>query len=235
MMRVRDVMTRTVHFVRPDAPLKDVARLLVDERISGVPVVDRQGAVVGVVSEADFLVKEGGADAIRHRRLARLLGESRGSREALVKLAAETAGQAMTSPPVTIAPDRTIDQAAALMTSHQVNRLPVVEGTTLVGIVTRADLVRAFVRSDDELARTIRDDVLLHILWLDPERFTVSVHDGVAAIAGRVDRRSSAEMIARAVSMVPGLVDLRMQVEWTIDDERVTPPTRDPFFPHSPR
>ena len=70
MMLVRDVMTRSVHVVGPETPLKDVARLLVDERISGVPVVDSQGGVVGVVSEADFLIKEQGAEAVHHRPLA---------------------------------------------------------------------------------------------------------------------------------------------------------------------
>ena len=80
MMKVRDVMTQSVLSVRRETPLKEVAMLLVEHTISGVPVVDVDGAVLGVVSEADLLMKEQGADAVRHRPLARFLGESQESR-----------------------------------------------------------------------------------------------------------------------------------------------------------
>src|SRR5512138_2664970 len=102
MLTVRDVMSRPPLTVRPETSLKDVARLLVEHRISGLPVVDAGGRVVGVVSEADLLLKEGGAGQVRHRRLAWLLGESGATRAALAKTAARTAGDAMTRPPVTI-------------------------------------------------------------------------------------------------------------------------------------
>ena len=102
MMKVADVMTRPVFTVRRDTPLKDVARLLVDHGVSGVPVVDDDGTVAGVVSEADFLVKEQGAGEIRHRRLARLLGETTEARHQIDVVAAHTAGEAMTAPAVTI-------------------------------------------------------------------------------------------------------------------------------------
>ena len=186
MMTVRDVMTTAVLSVRPDAPLKDVARLLVDHGISGVPVVNAEGVVLGIVSEADFLIKEQGAEQVRHRPLARLFGESRESRTQLAKLEAATAAAAMTSPALTIEPSRPMSEAAAIMTTRGVNRLPVVADGVLVGIVTRADLVRAYVRTDDELAATIRDDVLLRILWLDPAAFSVEVRNGIASVKGQV-------------------------------------------------
>lgn len=235
MMKVRDVMTHSVLSVRREAPLKEVALVLVDHRISGVPVVDVDGAVLGVVSEADLLMKEQGADAVRHRPLARFLGESRESRAQLAKLAAVTAGEAMTAPAVTIESGRRISEAAALMIARRVNRLPVVDDGRLVGIVTRADLVRAYVRSDDELARTIRDDVLLRILWLDPSMFTVVVTDGVASISGRVERRSTAEMVEQAVSMVPGIMDVHADVTWGLDDSRGELSLVDSVFPFGPR
>lgn len=235
MMKVRDVMTHSVLSVRREAPLKEVALVLVDHRISGVPVVDVDGAVLGVVSEADLLMKERGADAVRHRPLARFLGESRESRSQLAKLAAVTAGEAMTAPAVTIESGRRISEAAALMIARRVNRLPVVDDGRLVGIVTRADLVRAYVRSDDELARTIRDDVLLRILWLDPSMFTVVVTDGVASISGRVERRSTAEMVEQAVSMVPGIMDVHADVTWGLDDSRGELSLVDSVFPFGPR
>jgi CBS domain-containing protein len=212
-----------------------VAQLLIDNGISGVPVVEVNGAVLGVVSEADLLVKEQGADAIRHRPLARFRGESAESRSQLVKLQAVTAADAMTAPAITITPARSIHDAAAIMTSRKVNRLPVVDDGQLVGIVSRSDLVRAYVRSDDELATTIRQDVILKILWLDPALFTVVVTDGVASISGHVERRSTAEMIERAVRMVPGIVDVRASVAWSTDDGRLEPVAYDPVFPFGPR
>ena len=203
-MSVRDVMTAPVFSVTTSTPLKDVARILVDHRISGVPVVDDTGAVVGVVSEADFLLKEGGHEIARRRWFGRLLGETREASTRHAKIGAITAGEAMTSPAATIEADRSTTAAATLMVDLDVNRLPVLDGGRLVGIVSRADLVRAFVRSDDQLAENIRHDILLRVLWLNPELFDVEVHNGVASIRGRVERRSTAEMIERAVRNVPG-------------------------------
>ena len=235
MMTVREAMTTSVVAVRPATPLKDVARLLVEHRISGLPVVDDDGAVLGVVSEADFLMKEQGAEAVPHRPLARIFGESQASRSQQAKVDALTAGEAMTAPAVTIEPGRRIIEAATIMTTRRLNRLPVVENGRLVGIVTRADLVRAYVSSDEELVRTIREEVLLRTLWLDPVPFDVRVVDGVAAIRGRVERRSTAEMIERAVALVPGIVDVNAAIEWSLDDRQLEPVSIDAVFPFSPK
>ena len=234
MMTVRDAMTRSVLSVPLVTPLREVAQLLIDNGISGVPVVDVDGTVLGVVSEADLLVKEQGPGAIHHRPLARLLGESRESRAQLVKAGAITAAQLMTSPAVTITSGRPIHEAAAIMTARRVNRLPVVDDGRLVGIISRADLVRAYVRSDDELAETIRQDVILRILWLDPEQFTVVVKGGVASISGRVERRSTAEMVEQSVRMVPGVIDVHASISWLMEDRTLEPASRDGVFPFSP-
>ena len=235
MMTVREAMTASVVAVRAATPLKEVARLLVEHRISGLPVVDDDGTVLGVVSEADFLMKEQGAEAIPHRPLARIFGESQSSRSQQAKVDALTAGEAMTAPAVTIEPGRRIIEAAAIMTARGLNRLPVVDDGRLVGIVTRADLVRAYVSSDDELVRTIREEVLLRTLWLDPVPFDVQVADGVASIRGRVERRSTAEMIERAVTLVPGIVDVNAAIEWSLDDRQLEPVSIDAVFPFSPK
>jgi CBS domain-containing protein len=235
MLKVRDVMTRSVVSAQLVTPLKEVAYLLVDNRISGVPVLDVDGTVLGVVSEADLLIKEQGADAIRHRTLARISGMSRESRVQLDKLEAVTARGAMTAPAITIESQRPITEAAALMTSRKVNRLPVVDAGRLVGIVSRGDLVRAYVRSDDELARTIREEVLLRILWLDPTRFTVTVTDGVVRISGWVERRSTAEAIEGSIGMVPGVVDVHIDVGWHLDDNRASAAVLDPVSSYGPR
>jgi CBS domain-containing protein len=121
------------------------------------------------------------------------------------------------------------------MTSHRVNRLPVVEGGRLLGIVTRADLVRAFVRSDEEIAATIRDEVLLRLLWLDPAGFEVAVRDGVVSISGRLERRSTATSIETAIAMVPGVVGIEADLPWSMDDREIEPVSFDPVFPFGPR
>jgi CBS domain-containing protein len=152
----------------------------------------------------------------------------------MAKLAAVTAGEAMTAPAVTVEPWITVAKAAATMTSRGMNRLPVVDDGRLVGIVTRADLVRAYVRSDEELAGTIKVEVLRQLLWLDPTAFTIEVRDGVATISGSVERRSTAEMIARTIAMVPGIVDVDASIRWQLEDRDIKPVERDVAFPYSP-
>jgi CBS domain-containing protein len=235
MMTVGDVMTKSVVSVSEDTPLKEVAGLLVEHGISGVPVRDAHDRVVGVVSEADFLMKETGPDAVPHRRMARLFGDSDATRAWRAKLQAATASEAMTSPAITVSAREPIALAARTMTSKQVNRLVVTDDDgRAVGIVSRADLVRAYVRSDEDLATTIREDVLLRTLWIDPAAFTVKVHGGVAMISGHVERRSMAEMVEGSVALVPGIVKVDADVSWSMDDEKVRPVTVDPRFPYSP-
>jgi CBS domain-containing protein len=231
MMTIADVMTKPVFTVRREMPLKEVARLLIDHGVSGVPVVDDDGAVLGVVSEADFLVKEQGAGEIRHRRLARLIGERPETLHQLEVIAAKNAGEAMTAPAITIEASRPIREAASIMTNRRVNRLPVTDGGKLVGIVTRANLVRAYIRTDAELVRTIRDDVLLRILWLDPAAFEVAVANGVVSISGHVERRSTALIIEETLRMVPGVVAVNAAVRWSMDDRDIKPAERDAVFP----
>ena len=235
MLTVGDVMTTSVVTVKASTPLKAVAEILIERGISGVPVVDDAGSVVGVVSEADFLFKESGPEAHRQSRLGRLLGDSKATEARHQKLSATTAGEAMTSPPITVRPAQTIAEAARLMTGHLVNRLVVMDGDRLAGIVSRADLVRAFVRTDEELVKIIREEVLLRIMWLDPAGFQVRVVHGVASITGHAERRSTAEAIESAVAMVPGIVGVKADITWSLEDAQVQPATVEAFFPYSPR
>ena len=234
MLTIRDVMTTTVITANPTDSLKDVAQVLVDRRVSGLPVVDADGAVLGVVSEADFLIKEQGP-SIEPHGLRSLLVAPRDRRAHAAKAAARTVGDLMTAPAITIGPRRPISDAARTMSSRRVNRLPVVDDGRLVGIVTRTDLVRAFARSDQELARAIRDDVLLRILWLDPEHFVVDVRDGVASISGQVERRSTADQIRETVALVPGIIDVVADLPGSFDDSHLEPAQRDMVFPHGLR
>ncbi len=212
-MQVKDVMTKQVVTVRPRTPLKDVARTMVARRVSGMPVVDDDGSVLGVVSEGDILVKERGrpgtGSLLDH--LLEVNGHEVGKHEA------RDAADAMTSPPVTIRPDRPVAEAASLMLDRCVNRLPVIDKHgKLVGIVTRADLVRAFVREDDAIEHEIREDVILRTLWSTPERFRIDVDGGEVTIEGEVSDAESAEMLARFVERVPGVIGIRSRVTWPV-------------------
>jgi CBS domain-containing protein len=212
-MQVKNVMTKRVITVGPRTPLKDVARLLVSKRVSGLPVVDEDGSVLGVVSEADILVKERGRPG-RGSLLDHLL-EVNGHES--VKHDARDAADAMTSPPITIRPERPLAEAASLMLDRSVNRLPVVDHHgKLLGIVTRADLVRAFVRDDEAIEKEIREDVILRTLWNTPERFRIEVVGGEVTIEGEVHDAESAELLARFIERVPGVVGIRSRVTWPV-------------------
>ena len=206
-MRVAEVMTTEVLTVTPETSLKQVAEMLASRGISGAPVVDEEKHVVGVVSEADIIVKERRLpqpDAL-HRLLHRTNGTA-------AKRAATTAGEAMTSPAVTVTGTRRVDVAAALMLDRHVNRLPVVDDRgVLVGIVTRADLVRAFVHSDDEIATEIREEVLLRELWLRPEDFELTVDRGEVTVAGHLPNEDERELLIRRVGLVPGVVSVEVR------------------------
>ncbi len=233
MMTIQNVMTSEVTAVHPETTLKDVARILVQRGISGLPVVDDDGVVLGVISEADLLIKEQGATAIPHRRGARIRGESRTHHTALAKVKATTAGEAMTSPAITIEPEASLPAAAAIMVDRAVNRLPVTKFGVLVGIVSRADLVRAYVRSDDQIAEYIRYDLLLRHLLVNPVLFELTVKDGVVHIAGQAETRSIAEMIDRLVATVPGVIAVDAKITWAFDDGHVAAPERDLVYPSS--
>ena len=109
------------------------------------------------------------------------------------------------------------------MSSHAVNRLPVVEDGRLVGIITRADIMDAYLQPDTELRRTVREEILRETLWLDPEKLQLSVMDGVVIVMGRVDRRSTAEILERRIRQLDGVVGVRCELTWDLDDRRLAP------------
>ncbi len=225
-MRVENLISRDVVTVGPETPLKEVAAILSRHRISGVPVCDAGRHVLGVVSEADILRKEEGRAPSATGPLSWLF---EAHDELLVKVSARTAGEAMTSPAITIEPGRPVSEAARLMLERQVNRLPVVLEGKLVGIVTRADLVRAFHRPDEEIVREISEDVLLGTLWISPDRVTISVERGEVSLAGETENRTQAELAVAYVRRVPGVVDVHSELTWLVDDlARRTRTTRRP-------
>ena len=212
---VKDLMTTQVVTVRPATPFKDIVARLAEHRVSAMPVVDGAGRVLGVVSEADLLLKEEFPDPdqdmplfwTRRRRLER------------EKAAGSTARDLMSVALVSISPDATVVEAARRMHRANIKRLPVIgEGGRLVGIVSRSDLLKVFNRPDRSIRREIMDDVIVGEFTMDPDRFFIHVDDGVVVLQGRVERRSLIPYLIRAVQGVEGVVRVEDRLAYDIDD-----------------
>ena len=214
-MKISQIMTSEVTAVTPDTPLKDVAAVLIERRISGVPVVEGE-RLLGIVSETDIVRKAGGAQTPASL-LERLLRPDSSNRPSVARVAADV----MTSPPVTIDAWRPVAAAAALMTDQRINRLPVTEDGRLVGIVTRSDLVRAFTRSDDEIEREVREDVVLRSFWASPDALTIEVEEGEVLVAGEVETETLADALPRAIARVPGVVTVKSELTYRRPDRAV--------------
>ena len=217
-MRVNELMTEEVLTIGPEAPIKDIAKVLIANGISGLPVCDIEGRVLGVVSEGDILYKEHDPREGHIGGPLRWIVDGTSSDKGYMKANALTARTAMTAPAITIAPYESAAMAARIMCERHVNRLPVVRDGMLVGIVTRADLVRAFIRTDAEIERELKEDVLERTMWLDLGKVEVSVQDGRAALSGRLHIRSDVELLNRLVARVPGVVTVDSTIGWNVDD-----------------
>ncbi|NUQ99608.1 MAG: CBS domain-containing protein [Streptomyces sp.] len=205
---VSDVMTRTVAAVGREAAFKDVVRTMQDRKVSAVPVVEGGNRVVGVVSEADLLPKEEfrDSDPDRYTQLRRLSD--------LAKAGSVTAGELMTSPALTVRADATLAQAAREMARARVKRLPVVDdGGRLEGIVSRADLLKVFLRDDEDIAEEVRREIVSYLLPAPASAVRVEVRNGVVTLGGRVRDTSLVPVAARLVRAVEGVVD----VEFALD------------------
>jgi CBS domain-containing protein len=208
-------MTENVVTVPEDMPYKEIVATLAQHAVSAVPVVDEVGRVVGVVSEADLLHKMEFAGLEPHLHLI----ERRQRRVARVKALGDTARDLMSSPAVTVSPEAALTAAASTMESERVKRLPVVDGRgRAVGIVSRRDLLRVYLRDDEAIRDEIRNQVLRQTLWIDPDTIDVTVDQGVVVLMGRADRRSTAQIIVRLCEAVPGVVEVIDQLEHGYDD-----------------
>lgn len=217
-LTVADVMTRDVVTTAPETPFKQIEQLMAEHRVSALPVVDSEGVVVGVVSEADLLLKaeaEGGESA----------GWGPGPRRRDLKAHAQSAAGLMSSPALSIAPGALLAAAARLMRKGTVKRLPVVEDGRLVGIVSRADVLKSYLRADAAILADIVEGVIKGSMWLDPTTIDVEVDDGVVRLSGAVDRRSEVEILSRLTLAVEGVVGLESSVAFRFDDSNVKPPT----------
>jgi CBS domain-containing protein len=205
---VKDIMTTRVIWVSKGATFQELAAALREYRVSAFPVVDDDRKVIGVVSEADMLTKEalidepGFVGGILHRRDQ-------------AKARGVTAGDLMTTAVVAVRPDDTVERTAKLMYDRAVKRLPVTdESGRLVGIISRADVLSVFDRTDAAIGHEITRDVLLGEFMVDPLAFQVTVIDGIVTLAGRPETTETGHDIVQRVRHVPGVVAVRDRLEY---------------------
>jgi CBS-domain-containing membrane protein len=223
---VQDVMTREVVAVRGLTPFKELVRLLNAHRITALPVLDDAGRVViGVVSETDLALKE--VTPLREAHTPVFATAQHRSERA--KAAGLTAAELMTAPAVTVGPEEPVAAAARRMHDRNLKRLPVVDHSgALVGIVTRADLLKVFLRSDEELRFDVLDHVAGDLLRLPAGTVEAEVRDGVVRLAGRVRLRSQALTLEQLTGAVDGVVAVQSRLTWRVDDVDVQPVPPEP-------
>jgi CBS domain-containing protein len=229
--RVSDVMTTDVITAPENTPVGELADIMSTRRVSAVPIVGDDDHVVGIVSQADLLEKVAATGtrtrAPRRRRAARAA-------------TATSARDLMSTPALSITPDTPLSAAARKMQATKVKRLLVTGGSgQLLGIVSRADLLRLYTRPDTAIRRDVIDHVLQRTLWIDTSQVQVHVDAGVVTLTGAVGRRTTAAIAARLTAQVPGVVAVVDEVRYDFDDttlarsriHRTHPFSAEPFHP----
>ncbi|MFF3582522.1 CBS domain-containing protein [Streptomyces mirabilis] len=204
---VSDVMTHTVAAIGRKANFKEIVQLMEQWKVSALPVLEGEGRVIGVVSEADLLPKEEfrDSDPDRHTQLRRLSD--------LAKAGAVTAEDLMTAPAVTVQANATLAHAARTMAHAKVKRLPVVDDMGLLeGVVSRGDLLKVFLRGDEDIAEEVRREVVSYLFRAPSAPVRVQVQDGVVTLTGRVRDTSLVPVAARLVRSVEGVVDVEFEL-----------------------
>jgi CBS domain-containing protein len=212
---VSDVMTRSVHVASPLTPFKLLVRLIEENRISAVPIVDQQGMPVGIVSESDLLLKERRVELESSHDLLHVQKR----RHERAKAAGMVASDLMTSPAMTIASSTSLSEAARLMQEKNVRRLVVVDPRgRIAGIVSRSDLLQVFLRTDDDLREEITGELIPAVLLSPDDVVGVEVSWNVATLTGEVDRKSDAEILARLTKELDGVVGVVNRLRYRWDD-----------------
>jgi CBS domain-containing protein len=222
-MNASDVMTPNVLSVPPDASVATVAQLMLEKRISGVPVIDERGKLAGIVSEGDFLRRaETGTGRRRPRWLEFFMGPGRLADE-YVRLSGRKVRDVMTHEVRTVPPDEPLEQIVRLMERYNIKRVPVVDNGRVVGIVTRANLLHAVASFAGEIAplsaadAAIRDRILAALKdqpWAPVTAIDVTVRNGVVALAGIITDERQRQALRVVAENVPGVKDVEDNVVW---------------------
>jgi CBS domain-containing protein len=215
---VADVMTARVHVASPLAPFKLLVRLIEENRVSAIPIVDQTGLPVGIVSESDLLLKE--------RRLelesSRDLLHRNKRRDQMSKAEGTVASDLMTSPAITVPSDTSLGEAAHVMHERNVRRLVVVDARgRIAGIVSRSDLLQVYLRSDEELRDEIVSRLIPAVLLSLADAVGVEVSWNIATLSGEVDRKSDAEILTRLTKELDGVVAVVDQLRYRRDDSDI--------------
>ncbi|MCZ4122753.1 CBS domain-containing protein [Streptomyces sp. H39-S7] len=219
--KIGNVMTSDVVRAVYATPFKDVALLLAHHDISGLPVVDEDDKVIGVVTETDLMFRQAKRDNVGCQRL---IGLTRGAHRAAAKARARTAGELMSTPPVTAHAEDSIAFAARTMAQHRVERLPVLdEENRLVGIVSRRDVLQVFLRPDSDIRREVIDEILVRTLWRSPQTIGVKVTDGVVTLEGRLERQSEVTIAVQLINRIDGVVGVVNHLTFRLDDSHLRP------------
>jgi CBS-domain-containing membrane protein len=219
---VSDVMTSRVHVANPLTQFKLLVRLIEENRISAIPIVDQTGKPVGIVSESDLLLKERRLELEASTDL--LNGPRR--RHDRAKAAGTVASDVMSSPAITVTTDTSLGEAASLMQESHVRRLVVVDQRgRIAGIVSRSDLLQVFLRSDDDLRQEIVDKLIPAVLSLPDGSIKVEVSWNIATLSGDVDRKSDAEILTRLTRELDGVVGVVDRLDYRWDDTDASPAT----------
>jgi len=221
-MKVQDLMTADVACIEPDTPFKEIAETLARKGVSGLPVIDDNGFLVGIVSEGDLLAKEAYGARRRRRRLLGLVLDVLSGRDTSLLHKAEglTAKDIMTERVTTIGPEEDIRRAAKRLVESGLKRLPVVTDGRLVGIISRADLLEVFDRSDESIAGSLRQ-LVRRCLFVPPEAdVALEVEDGVVTLNGHVHYRSDVDVLGAIIAASDGVVDVVNNVTFTEEDPK---------------
>ena len=220
---VRDVMSAHPISVRKTASFKEIVARLREYRVSAFPVLEYDGTIIGVVSEADLLAKEA-LDVGQHGVRGLITGIVR--RRALRKAAGVTAGDLMTSPAVTVGADDTVEHAARLMYTRGLKRLPVVDATgRLTGIISRTDVLAVFDRPDEEIRIEITGQVIPRLS--EPSWYAVRVKDGVVTLEGTPETTSIGRQVLGQVRHVQGVVAVQDRLAYPLPPVPAAP---GPYF-----
>ena len=234
-MKLRELMTSDLKTVGPDAPLKEAARRMIEFGVSGLPVTTDSGALIGVITEADFVKMEADRSPSKRRRLLTWFTKDTKIHESerrrlltwftkgtKIHESERRVRDAMTDDVIALGPDADHVEAARVMTKAGIERIPITgDSGELLGLLTRSDILRVFVRADAEIIDEIRNAVMKDVLWIDSRRIRVICQEGNVLLSGQTANRSDAELLVTLTRRIDGVISVQNRLTWEIDNTKL--------------